>query len=727
MKYLCIFLLQFNQLAFGQNSTDNWFPFNPTDYYKPGSLNMSDWLDKPAGKHGFLQIKGKDFQFEDGTPVKFWGVNIAGDAAFSNAEKATAWIRFMAKYGINGVRFHKFTWNATDGIHSTQITDEKWKNFDYFSNSLRNAGIYYSWSHIYGHRMMKADSARLLAYQEVKETKFPWSHLNSTTSSLVNFAEDLQALNIELTVNMLNHVNPYTGKRYADDPALTFIELQNEDNIYWSAIEVTLKQTPTYRALLCKKFSRWLQNKYKTQDALNEAWNNQGLDANESLELQNIYPHPNHSLFSDEYEKAIKENRSVPVYIADRAAFLYEEQLAFYNKFSAAIRATGYKGVIVGSCWQAGSGITHFFNLHTDYVTGAIDRHNYSGGGKGHSLKPGKFDNRAMVSQPGSGLFSTGFQQVADRPFQISEWMNLIPTEWTAESSPIIAAYGMGLQGWDASYAFAMDYTQFTNTIQSREVYNVTSPTQLALYPALAAMLYRGDVKEGDVVANRNVNLNDLKQGKLNFLEKTSQQYDVKRFEASVPLEALAIGRVTISFDEPAATKEIDLSKYWNKKANEIVSTTSQLKWNYSGKGYFTINTPGTKGMVGFAGNHQHTLGSIKLKTTNDFAVILISSLEKDKSIDDAKTILITTVARAQNTGMKFNTERTELLSVGTSPILLEPVAIDLQLDPKRKGIVYVLDHTGNRTGKTIPIMNGRLVLDGAVHKAIYYEIAYSK
>ena len=688
---------------------------------------MSDWLDKPAGKHGFLQMKGKDFQFQDGTPVKFWGVNIAGDAPFSNVEKATEWIRFMAKYGINGVRFHKFTWNATDGIHSTQITNEKWKNLDYFSNSLRNAGIYYSWSHIYGHRVMKADSARLLAYQEVKETKFPWSHLNSTTSSLVNFAEDLQALNIELTVNMLNHLNLYTGKRYADDPALTFIELQNEDNIYWSAIEVTLKQTPTYRALLCKKFSRWLQNKYKTQEALNEAWNNQGIDANESLELQNIYPHPNHSLFSDEYEKAIKENRSVPAYIADRAAFLYEEQLAFYNKFSAAIRATGYKGIIVGSCWQAGSGITHFFNLHTDYVTGAIDRHNYSGGGKGHSLKPGKFDNRAMVSQPGSGLFSTGFQQVADRPFQISEWMNLIPTEWTAESSPIIAAYGMGLQGWDASYAFAMDYTQFTNTIQSGEVYNVTSPTQLALYPALAAMVYRGDVKEGDVVANRNVNLIDLKQGKLNFLEKTTQQYDVKRFEASVPLEALAIGRVTISFDESVATKEIDFSRYWNKKANETVSTTSQLKWNYSGKGYFTINTPGSKGLVGFAANQQQTLGSIKLRTTTDFAVILISSLEKDKSIDDAKTILITTVARAQNTGMKFNAERTELLNVGTSPILLEPVAIDLQLDAKRKGIVYVLDHTGNRTGKTIPIMNGRLVLDGAVHKAIYYEIAYSK
>src|SRR5690606_30675354 len=147
-------------------------------------------------------------------------------------------------------------------VHSTKITDEKWRRFDYFNHTLREAGIYYSWSHIYGHRLRPADSSRVLAYEEIRDTKFPWSHLNGTTASLVNFAEDLQELNIELTVNMLNHVNPHTGLRYADDPALTFIELQNEDNIFWGAIEQTLKQTPTYRKLLCEKFSKWLRKKY---------------------------------------------------------------------------------------------------------------------------------------------------------------------------------------------------------------------------------------------------------------------------------------------------------------------------------------------------------------------------------------------------------------------------------------------------------------------------------
>ncbi|GAG93101.1 unnamed protein product, partial [marine sediment metagenome] len=29
----------------------------------------------PAGSHGFLQIEGDNFTFEDGTPIKFWGTN----------------------------------------------------------------------------------------------------------------------------------------------------------------------------------------------------------------------------------------------------------------------------------------------------------------------------------------------------------------------------------------------------------------------------------------------------------------------------------------------------------------------------------------------------------------------------------------------------------------------------------------------------------------------------
>ena len=37
--------------------------------------------EKPAGKHGFCRVQGENFVFEDGAPVKLWGVIFNGASA----------------------------------------------------------------------------------------------------------------------------------------------------------------------------------------------------------------------------------------------------------------------------------------------------------------------------------------------------------------------------------------------------------------------------------------------------------------------------------------------------------------------------------------------------------------------------------------------------------------------------------------------------------------------
>ena len=708
----------------GQNSPE-WFVFNPQQKAGISETDMTHWLDAPAGKHGFVQMKGDKLVFENGRPIKFWGTNIASNLPFMKNEQAREWATFLAKYGFNAVRFHKFTWGASDGIHSTIITDEKWKNFDFLCNELRQKGIYYGWSHIYGHRPRPGDKNKLLAYEEIAKTNLSPSHLNGTTSGIVNFAEDLQDLNIELTVNMLNHVNPNTGLRYADDPALSFIEFQNEDDVFWAFMERILEQTPTYRKLLCSKFSYWLKNKYQTDEKLRNAWNNEGFAENESIANESMYPQPNHGLFSWEYEQALKENRPVKQHFLDKITFLYEEQLKFYDKFEKAIRATGYKGTLVGSCWQAGSGLTHLLNLHTDYRAGIIDRHNYFGGGEGHSLKPGKFNNSSMLGKIGSGLLSSGMQQVTDRPFALSEWMSLIPNEWTAESAPIVAAYGMGLHGWDASYVFATDFPYFTPTIQNPfgGIYNATSPTQLSLYPALVAMIYRGDVKEGAIAVERKINLRTALTGDTFYKETVKQDYDRKYMEADFSSHLMAVGKVALSFSD---TNAVEISPDFKQLINDstVLSNTGELLWNEKGKGYFTINTTSTKALVGFAPNKTFKLGDVTLKTSNEFAVILITSLEKDKSIRNARKILVTTMARAKNSDMKYNDAKTELLDNGKAPILLEPVNFSLSIKIRKNGKMTCLDHLGYKTNKLIPNKK-KWEVNGSETNAIYYLIEY--
>ncbi len=728
MKLLKLILPLFSPLVvLAQNDREGWFPLEYEQDYSPSVISMDGWLDAPAGKHGFLTMDGPDFRFENGKKVKFWGVNISSGIIFSEEERAHQHADYLAKYGVNAVRFHKFTWYAYKGDSSTQLADDKYERMDYFLNTLRQKGIYYGWSPIYGHRLREADRERVLAYEEVVATEFPWAHLNGSTASLVNFAPDLQEINIELMVNMLNHVNPHTGLRYADDPALNFIELQNEDNIFWSAIEVTLEQTPTYRRLLCELFTDWLKNQYGSEDALKMAWEPGALPENEKLELRNIYPDPNHSRFDAEYRKALKEGRKIKQSYLDKARFLFEQQQQFYHRFVKAVRDTGYKGPIVASCWQAGSGITHYYNLFADYETGFIDRHNYFGGGAGgHQLQPGNFKNEAMVDIPGSGLLSSGLQQVEGRPFAFSEWKSLIPNQWTVEASPIIAVYGMGLQGWDASYIFSNDYPGFHPTLQnpkSQGVYNPDVPAQMGLFPALSRMIYREDVKEGEITHRRKVHLPSLATGELGFEEEISQDHDIKSFTGEVPASSLAEGKVVVTFtDKPEETQSFESP---NKNPEILRSTTGQLTWNTRDKGFFTVDTPGTVGLVGFWGGKTHDFNEMHIKTSNEFAVVFASSLDRKKSIRKSRNILITTMGQSANTGMRYSEDLTELLEVGEGPLLLEPVRLTITLKKIQKGTVYILDHLGRRTGKSFPFEKGTVQLDGEEYKTFYYELEW--
>ncbi|WP_372948244.1 hypothetical protein [Mariniphaga sp.] len=731
-RFLFVFLFAFPVNIFGQSFSNNakdWFPFTPTNTVEPGIIGIEHWLDAPAGKHGFVQNEEDKLVFEDGAEIKFWGTNICSRLPYVEAEKADSFVNFVAKYGMNAVRFHKFSWYAYHNNKSTEFDPEKFERFDYFQAKLREKGIYYGWSHIYGHRVMPGDSSRLLAYSEIKNLEYPWAHLNGSTSSLVNFAPDLQQLSIDLTVNMLNHINPHTGLRYADDPALAFIEFQNEDNIFWGAIGRSLEQAPTYRSLLCRQFSQWLKKKYNSQAGLVKAWGTENIPEGESLERENIFPDPNHGLFSWEYETALKENRPMATHVLDKMRFLYERQVDFYKKFEQAVRETGYKGVLVASCWQAGSGISHLYNLHADYEVGMIDRHNYFGGGAGgHRMTEGTVKNTPLISLPGSGLLSTGLQDVVNRPFSFSEWMSLVPNEWTAEAAPLIAVYGLGLQGWDTSFSFATDIPRFSRYLQSEGhgVYNATSPLHMGLYPALARMIYRGDVTESPVIATRNVHIPSLAEGELGFTELVRQGYDDKSFTGTVTPEMLAIGRFPVQFAEQNMETEIpDVSEYWNEATKIITSVTDELKWSYGDKNFVSIDTKGTKGIIGFAQNEKVNLGDWQIETDNPFAVILITELSEKGNLQSSDKILVTAVARAKNTGMEYehSENKTILKSEGDKPLLLEPVNAKISSKNLKNFEVLVLDHDGLITGRKVPVQEGNFTIDGAEYKTLYYLI----
>jgi hypothetical protein len=286
----------------------------------------------------------------------------------------------------------------------------------------------------------------------------------------------------------------------------------------------------------------------------------------------------------------------------------------------------------------------------------------------------------------------------------------------------------MGLQGWDASYEFQSQAARRVFGDLAGQfpwgVWEADVPTSLGQYPALARMIYRGDVKEGGVISVRRVSPADLAEGRFSFSDKVEQHGDVKSFGGSVPPEALAVGRVVVEFTDKSQPSQLpDLNRY--RQGAVLRSTTGQLAWDTSGQGFFTVNTAGTKAVVGFAEGKELTLGDVKVRLDCPFASLFITALDHGSDLAGGKRALISVLARQSNTGFTYFAPDHQVLNNGRPPILLEPVKATVSLAGRPIESVNILDHDGRRTGRTLPVTDGRFTIDGAKDKAIYYEVVF--
>ncbi|MCA9066472.1 MAG: hypothetical protein KDA96_25565, partial [Planctomycetaceae bacterium] len=324
----------------------DWFPLDMN--IRPGLpsvIAMDGWLDKPAGRRGGVRMVGDQFQLEDGTPIRFWGTNLSyGSGCAPQKDDAEATAARFARYGVNCVRLHKFSYPKNhNGIgdlnDATRMDPDGQDRMDYFASQLAQRGIYYAWSHTFRFQIGAGNRDRLVAYDEIEQ------YLKGDTYAFINFAEDVQDLMIDMVVNLLKHRNPHTGKSYAEDPALAFIELQNEDDIFFFTSERAFNACPTYRKLFTAKFSEWLAKKYVSEAALAEAWG--GLQAGESLAAKNITPQTNPWYFGS--DNLPKQKGGPRQRLLDASAWMHELQNQFYSRFVRAIRDAGYQGPICGS------------------------------------------------------------------------------------------------------------------------------------------------------------------------------------------------------------------------------------------------------------------------------------------------------------------------------------------------------------------------------------------
>lgn len=200
-----------------------------------------------------------------GRDVRIWGVNLCFGGNFPTHEDAPYVAERLAAAGVNSVRCHHLDtarwprgiWNAQDG---KTIEPQALDRLDYLINELAKRGIFVNLNLHVG----RAHSQYLgLPPTGTEFDKIAGIFTPALIDAQKQYAKDL-----------LTHVNPYRGSvRYADDPAIAFVEITNEDSFFMWGAEEKLRTLPEYYAeILGGRFNAWLRQRYNSDDALRAAW-----------------------------------------------------------------------------------------------------------------------------------------------------------------------------------------------------------------------------------------------------------------------------------------------------------------------------------------------------------------------------------------------------------------------------------------------------------------------
>jgi hypothetical protein len=143
----------------------------------------------------------------------------------------------------------------------------------------------------------------------------------------------------------------------------------------------------------------------------------------------------------------------------------------------------------------------------------------------------------------------------------------------------------------------------------------------------------------------------------------------------------------------------------------------------------FTADSPCSKVMVGFLGGQRVELPGWEVQmpvTSRNFAALALNAMD-GKPMEQSRSLLLTAVARVENTDMQWNADRTSVGDRwGRSPSLAEGVPAHVTVRTQAKdATVYALNGTGKRQSKVdAKLSDGRLTfVIGPARRTLWYEM----
>jgi len=614
----------------------------------PIDLSFVYEKEKPAGKFGFLKAGGDRFVFEDGTEARFWGTNFNSAQCFPSHDHSEKVAKRLAKTGVNLVRFHQldgewstpniFQFSRGENKPNTLTLDpESMDRLDYLIHCLKQEGIYVYMDLLTYRRFKKGDGVE--AAEQLKDAAKPYS----------TFSRKLIELQKKFNHDLWTHINPYTKLAYKDDPVIVLVEVTNENDLF--SQNVTLEP---YRTELEVLYRQWAAEK--------------------KIKV------------GKEKVKFDRSDKNIQLFFVDLTK-------AYYREMMQHMREIGVRIPIAGTNWTRST--AHLAaQMEGDFTDSHAYFYNFGLWRDGSK----HFMNDPMTGSRNNMIPALAYYRVQDKPFFVSEWDNVWPNEWRAESSVLLAAVG-AMQGWGGfaihtyRYTLDEDVDMIAKPITADAMNGVyyrggsfdtfNDPAKFGLFYHAALIFRRGDIKPAEKIMN-------VKPVDIYTRSRLSWDLIAEKHRVETVLPGIsAKGDILINTDET----------YIGLDEVEVLSDTRELYRNLK-KQIGWIDSPKTKAVYGFVGKEGVLeLTDLKIDVKTDFATVAISTLT-DEPISSSTNMLLTAVGRAENTNMKYNEGHTQVLDLGHGPIQVEIIEAIIEIETDKSDLrVMSINPRGFITG----------------------------
>lgn len=298
-------------------------------------LDYSSRLEAPAGKRGFVTVKDGHFVYADGTRARFFGINLAKDTVFIEKPQIERLAALFARAGVNLVRIHHI--DDVQGILDPDpnhfFRKERLDLVDYWVAKLKERGIYVCLD-LNDYRTFRSSEGVVEGEQLGRGAK-PYAVFDPTLVKLQQeYAERF----------LVEHVNPYTKLPYANDPAIAFLEIYDENGLFIRRADWSKLQEP-YKSTLRREWNAWLRYRYNNTAALKAAWTDRtgacALTGAESLEQATVQL-PNLAVGSD-LPTSFTNALLAPARVSDGAIFAYDMQVNYLQTMMNYLRKIGVR------------------------------------------------------------------------------------------------------------------------------------------------------------------------------------------------------------------------------------------------------------------------------------------------------------------------------------------------------------------------------------------------